>query len=343
MIGYPLNGYPAGALVSNRSSDWLAGLVARSAGESDPSFPLAVLSPGPSNSDHAPFWEASIPALMFIEPLKESMLIGSPYYHSLADTIDNVDFEQVDRITRIVVDFVERISVAEAEASLLPSDVVLLKGGYPVSNRAFAAGDTMTVRVAARNRGSDAPPAGSSMRLSILIENGSFARTLYSEVLPIPPPLDAETVETSVVLDESFLGANTIEASVSVRGMSDDPADNAAEVWLSVEGEEEVVLMHAVQPNPVMMGFRAASFCMNLSRGVDIGVSLYNLEGELIGTGFAGSQWGDALKAGMNCLRMDALFPGLGRLASGIYFYRLVVYDGNVASASYAGRFAVQE
>jgi hypothetical protein len=343
MIGCPLDGYPAGTVVSNPSSDWLAGLVAQAALESDPSFPLAVVSPGPSNSDHASFWEASIPAVMFIEPLKETMLIGSPYYHTLADTIDTIDFEQVDRMTRIVVDFIERTAAAGAEASLIPSDVVLLKRGYPVLNRAFSVGDTMTVRAAARNRGSEAAPPGSDMRLSITIGNGSFTRTLYSEVLPIPAPLDADTAEARVVLDESFLGANTIEASVSVRGMSDDPADNAAEVWLSVEGEEEVVLLHAVQPNPATSGIRGASFCVNLSRGVDIGISLYNLEGELIGTAYAGARWGEPLAAGMNCLRMGSLFPNVDRLASGIYFYRLVVYDEGVARTSLGGRFAVQE
>ncbi len=343
MIGYPLNGYPAGTVVSNPSSDWLAGMVVNAARESDPSFPLAVVSPGPSNSDHAPFWEASIPALMFVEPLKETMLIGSPHYHTIDDTIGTIDFEQVDRMTRIVVDFIERTAGAGAEASLCPSDVVLLKRGYPVLSRTFSVGDTMTVRVRARNRGSEAAPAGSEMRLSILIENGSLARTLYSEIHSIPAPLDADTAEARVVLDESFLGANTIEASLSVRGMNDDPADNAAEIWLSVEGEEEVVLMHAVQPNPVASGFRAASFCVNLSRAVDIGVTMYNLEGELIGTAYAGSGWGAPLAAGMNCLGMGTLFPNVGRLASGVYFYRLVVYDAGAARASYAGRFAVQE
>jgi hypothetical protein len=82
---------------------------------------------------------------------------------------------------------------------------------------------------------------------------------------------------------------------------------------------------------------------MNLSRGVDIGLTLYNLEGELIGTAYAGQRWGQPLGAGMNCLGMSALFPRVNRLASGVYFYRLVVYDGGVARKSYPGRFAVQE
>ena len=343
MIGYPLAGHPAGTVVSNTPSVWLSDMIAQAAGESDPSFPLTVVSPGPSNSDHAPFWEASIPAVMFIEPLKENMLIGSPYYHTLADTIGNLDFEQVERMTNIIVDFVERISTAGAEAALFPSDIVLLKRGYPSANRVFSVSDTMTVRAAARNRGSAEAPPGSSMRLTISIGNGSFVRTLYSEVLPIPAGLDAYTVEVNVVLDSGFLGADKIGVSLSVRGMSDDPDNNAVEVWMAVEGEEEVVLMHAVQPNPVASGLRSASFCMNLSRGVDIGLTLYNLEGELVGTAYAGSRWGQPLGAGMNCLGMSALFPRIDRLASGVYFYRLVVYDGGVARKSYPGRFAVQE
>jgi hypothetical protein len=344
MIGYPLAGYPAGTVISNAPSGWFSDMIAQAAGESDPSFPLAVVSPGPPNWDHAPFWEASIPAVTFTEPLKENMSIGSPYYHTLADTMGTLDFEQVERMTNIVVDFVERLSAASAEVALFPSDIVLLKGGYANTKRVYSVGDTMTVRAAVRNRGSAEAPAGSSMRLTISIENGSLVRTLYSEVLSIPDPLNADIVETEgVVLDRDFLGADKIGVSISVRGMSDDPDNNTVEVWMAVEGEEEVVLMHAVQPNPVAAGLRSASFCMNLSRGVDIGLTLYNLEGELIGTAYAGQRWGQPLGAGMNCLGMSALFPRVNRLASGVYFYRLVVYDGGVARKSYPGRFAVQE
>ncbi len=343
MIGYPLNGYPAGAVVSNPASDWLSGMIAEAALASDPSFPLAVVSPGPSNSDHAPFWEASIPAVMFIEPLRENLLIGSPYYHTLADTIGNVDFEQVERVTNVVVDFIDRIAGAGAEAALFPSDVALLRRGYPVTNRVFAVGDTMTVRAIARNRGSADAPAGSSMRFTISVENASFSRTLFSEVHSIPAALDADTAEAEVVLDRSFLGAGRIAVSISVRGMSDNSGNNSAEAWIAVEGEDEVVLMHSVQPNPVASGLRSASFCLNLSRGVDIALSLHNLEGELVGTAYAGSRWGLPLGAGMNCLAMSALFPRVDRLASGVYFYRLVVYDGGVERMSFPGRFAVQE
>jgi len=343
MIGYPFAGNPAGTVISNPASDWLSGMIAEAAGESDPSFPLAVVSPGPSNWDHASFWEASIPAVTFAEPLRENLLIGSPYYHTLADTSGNVDFEQVERITNIVADFVGRVSASGAEAALFPSDVVLLKRGYPNASRRYSLGDTMTVRAIVRNRGSADAPAGSGLRLAITIENGSFARTLYSEDLSVPAALDADTAEAKVVLDRGFLGADRIRVSISVRGMEDDPDDNAVEVWMAVQGEEEVVLMHAVQPNPVAKRFRSAYFCLNVSRGIDIGLTLYDLEGELVGTAYAGSRWGKPLAPGMNRLAMGDLFPRIDRLASGVYFYRLAVYDGGVERRSYRGRFAVQE
>jgi Zn-dependent M28 family amino/carboxypeptidase len=343
MIGYSFGGHQGGTVISNSPSDWLSDLIVEAAGESDPSFPLAVVSPGPPNWDHAPFWEASIPAVTFTEPLMENMSIGSPYYHTLADTLGNVDFDQVERMADIIVDFIEGISTTEAEAALFPSDIVLLRNGYPYSGRAFSVGDAMTVRAAVRNRGSAEAPAGSGMRLTISLENGSFVRTLRSELLPVPAALDADTVEAEVILDRSFLGADKIAVSISVSGMSDDPGDNAVEIWMAVQGEEELVLMHAVQPNPVGAGFRSASFCLNLARGIDIGLSLYNLEGELIGTAYAGSRWGQPLAAGLNRLGMGALFPRIDRLASGVYLYRLVVYDEGVARKSYPGRFAVQK
>jgi hypothetical protein len=44
----------------------------------------------------------------------------------------------------------------------------------------------------------------------------------------------------------------------------------------------------------------------------------------------------------MNCLELGTLFPRIDRLASGIYLYRLVLYEEGAARMSYPGRFAVE-
>jgi hypothetical protein len=88
--------------------------------------------------------------------------------------------------------------------------------------------------------------------------------------------------------------------------------------------------------------FRSASFCVNLAREGDLEIDIYTVEGERIAAGHAGSRWGSALGAGLNCFDCGALFPAVGSLASGMYLYRLTLIGGDGGSARATGRFAVE-
>jgi hypothetical protein len=54
------------------------------------------------NSDHAPFWQAGIPALFIFD----SSTARSHYVHSAADTIDKIDFDRLTDITQVLVNTV---------------------------------------------------------------------------------------------------------------------------------------------------------------------------------------------------------------------------------------------
>jgi len=57
---------------------------------------ILQFSPHALGSDHAPFWKAGIPALALID----TAALRSPFGHTLADTIDRLDFAQIERICK---------------------------------------------------------------------------------------------------------------------------------------------------------------------------------------------------------------------------------------------------
>ena len=150
-------------------------------------------------------------------------------------------------------------------------------------------------------------------------------------------------VEIPVILEESDAGENRVRASISVSGMPDDPSNNETLESFTVSGGSQVVLGHRFQPSPIRSSFPDAFFCVDLSREAELKIELLNIEGELLGRGFIGSGSGSPLSAGLNCFGCGDLFPGIERLAGGVYFYRLVLFDEAGSSQAVTGRFAVEK
>jgi hypothetical protein len=342
MLGYSAPGYKGAAILSNYLSGWFAEMVRESAEIRDPLLSLAVALPGPQNFDHASFWDSSLTAVTLTEPLDEHWGIIYPMYHTLGDTLLWIDFGLVERLTNLIVGFVADVGAAPAEIAIFPTDVTIFLNGSATLSRRFATGDSIGVRVRVRNRGGAEVPSGASGRVVISVENDQGVATLASEAIDLPEALGFRDIMISKVLGDEFIGANRLRAEVFVHGMDDARADNAQEVWMGVEGALGPILMHAVQPNPIGGTFRSASFCINLARGVNVGLELYTIEGERLGSAYIGARWGRPLEAGMNCMELGSLFPDIDRLASGVYLYRLVAYDDGTARSNYAGRFAVE-
>ena len=60
---------------------------------------IVAYQPMGLNSDHAPFWQAGIPALFIFD----SSTARSNYIHTPADTIDHIDFDRLAEITQALV------------------------------------------------------------------------------------------------------------------------------------------------------------------------------------------------------------------------------------------------
>ena len=60
-------------------------------------------------SDHAPFWRENIPALM----ITDTANFRYPYYHTLADTIDKLDFDFIKKVTQATIATVINMNVTK--------------------------------------------------------------------------------------------------------------------------------------------------------------------------------------------------------------------------------------
>jgi hypothetical protein len=342
MLGWPVDETPEGAVMTDLPSGWLADLLLDSIEFIDPLFPLRICRAGFSNYDHASFWLRSIPAVSLTEPLSESGFVLNPYYHTLRDTIGWIDFEQTRRITQILVGTVARFAEPAVEVQILPSDLQVYRGPVVTNQDLFDSGDSITVRVAVRNSGGGMPPAGSALTLRISIESNTGIHSIHFAEMEPPAPLHAVVAEIPLVVGERFAGGNRVIASFTVSGFEDDPSNNGAIKSFSVEGAAEVLLMHGFQPNPIRTVFSQASFCINLSGEANMVLEIFTIEGERIDRAFIGSGYGVPVQAGLNCIGCGALFPGVERLVSGVYPYRLTLFGSGGAPRHFTGRFAIE-
>jgi hypothetical protein len=343
MIGYrALGGAPGVLLMSNLRSGWLADLAIESFEAFDASLATRLYKPAVPYYDHTAFWEASVPAMTFSEPYDEDFRIQYPHYHSGADTMGWIDFDQVERITEAAGNFLLELFESEGECAMLASDIHFNWKGYTTIRRSFSVGDTLIVEFEPRNIGAADPPEGATLMLEIGIESRSGRESVHTSMHVPPPPLKSLHVEIPLVLDETYAGENRLRARISIGGMADDQANNEAVESFAVSGGSQVILDHRFQPNPIGSSFPEASFCVEISRETELKIELLSMEGELIGRAFLGSGSGRPLSVGLNSFRCGELFPAIDRLAAGVYLYRLVLFDPTGESRAFSGRFAVE-
>ncbi|MCU0638695.1 MAG: M20/M25/M40 family metallo-hydrolase [Candidatus Krumholzibacteria bacterium] len=342
MIGWSGEGFGA-TVMSDEYSGWLASLVEEVAGETHKDLPITVIRPGPWNWDHASFWEKTgipVSAVTLSEPLGKEGKILYPYYHTIEDTEEKIDFAQTEAIAQLVLDLILRTNGSGPELCVYDTDIVYYLDGVEMPLKRFTADDLITVVVKVRNTGG-APGSGAAARLLIDHETASGSRRIFSGEIEVPGTL--RTSDTSFDLDGAGLpaGGNMIRASVVATDPQDDPSNDSALSIFSVEAESGVLAGHNFRPNPVSGRFAEAMFCVNMEADADIHVEILNLEGESISTANLGYGYGVPLDPGYSCFRCGDIFPGVDRLASGVYLYRISLFLLDGTREEYRGRFAV--
>ncbi len=344
MIGYSDNGTGA-AVMSDFRSGWLADLIIEYASITDPSLEVSLIKPGPSNWDHASFWEREegrLPAITLAEPLEATGSIIYPHYHTVNDLIENVDFDQTRRIASLINGFIASFVGSPAENSMLEADLLVLVNGAIRHENVFQAGEEISLRPRVRNTGGTPPPEGAVVRLDVWLVNAGGRKRIYSDDLSPADPLRFSHVDIPLGTGSGLGGENVVTAEITVSGMDDDPSDNRASVSFIMEGTSNTIENHHFIPHPVNRPFSEARFCINSTEEVSLSLELFTLEGDLIGNAQLGAGVGSPVPSGLSCHSCGDMFPGITALASGIYMYRMVVIGGDGRRSQHHGRFAVE-
>ena len=342
MIGYSGNGTGA-SVMSDFRSGWLADMIMEHAALTDPSLEVSLIKPGPSNWDHASFWDREsgrLPAITLAEPLAFSGSIIYPDYHTVDDLIANVDFDQTRRIASLINGFIASFAGAPAENSMLEADLLVLVNDAIRYENVFQAGEEISVKPRIRNTGGTPPPVGASVRLDVWLENAAGRKNIYSGDLPPADPLRFSHVDILLGTGSGLGGENVVTAEISVSGMDDDPSDNRASVFFVMEGTGTAVENHHFSPNPVNRPFSEAMFCINASEELVLDLTIYTLEGDILGNARLGA--GVSVPSGLSCHSCGDMFPGINNLTSGIYMYRMIAVGDDGNSTVHLGRFAVE-
>ena len=95
------------AIIANRDSNHLIKPLLNTAKTYQPTLPLKALKvflgvekffPHLSRSDHAPFWESRIPAMMWTDTSE----FRNPNYHKASDTPESLDYEFMQRVVELL-------------------------------------------------------------------------------------------------------------------------------------------------------------------------------------------------------------------------------------------------
>ena len=100
------------AVVGNEPSSKLAHQITEGMRASEPALPIEqLIVPGQGDeftevrlSDHSPFWEHGIPAIM----ITDTAFFRNPNYHQASDTLDTLDLDFIRDTTEAVVGFLKR-------------------------------------------------------------------------------------------------------------------------------------------------------------------------------------------------------------------------------------------
>jgi hypothetical protein len=344
MLGYSGRGTGA-SIMSDFRSGWLADMIIEYAALTDPSLEIILIKPGPSNWDHASFWDREperLPAISLAEPLLPTGSIIYPDYHTVDDLISSVDLDQTGRIASLINGFIASFADSPAEISMLESDLLVLVNGAIRFENVFYAGEQVSLRPRIRNTGGGQPPHEASIYLDVWLENSTGRSRVFSGDIDAPDPLRFSYVDIDLGTGNDIWGGNIVTAEIAVDGMDDDTSDNSATATFVMEGSGSAVESHFFSPNPIDRPFEDAMFCINTSEEVNLTIEIFSMEGISLGSAKLGSGYGAPISTGLSCTSCGELFPGINNLASGVYLYSMYVYPADGSSVRYSGRFAIE-
>jgi len=282
-----------------------------------------------ARGDHASFWRAGVPAVMLADAQDGKGNPFYPYYHTTADTLSQVDIEQVCDNARLAVAYLARFAEVQGEPlcdlALTPGSVEWQWEGW--FYRPLVAGDSVKAVVRAVNR-------GGSMTLPVLYGyevhlGGDWVGPVVDEGIATVRVASGGVAQVEASWTTSPDTYGEIPFLISLHplsaGVEADLADNSVVANLSVMPPSTLVRNLHVFPNPADRPEQAnLRFEILLPEDDFTGVltlSVYDLEGDLAGRAELVRNYLGVkdIEIGINTVPLRDVVPEAGALAPGLY------------------------
>ncbi len=332
-------------IVTNTGTRWLADwLLDTTTGDyagAFPDFNVERIDIALAYSDHASFWANGYDGLIVIEhydPRDRNV-----NYHTINDRVDTVYPSQLASTARMCIGALARLIDPDATFNLV------LSGSDIGFTPSYLSSDTpVEVKLDVHAYGPD-----ESVELVLEVWDGEPDEgTLLDSTSLVRTMGGGEYVTRTFTWDlsEDDVGEHTLWARAVADGTDElTLTDNLASATVHVNSPRLFVNEHYTWPNPAS-GTGDVSFRYDLSKNAAaVEFDVYDLTGQRMGgldltyEQSAGTAGNAGLLSGWNDLGWDALGDGVDELASGVYIYRLAVWELGAAEETdmVTGRFAI--
>ena len=328
-------------IVTNPGSRWLADWIVATAeslyADQFPHFDVRRIDKALAYSDHASFWVNDYDAVVALENWNPRD--RNPTYHTVGDTMGptgSVFDTQLTAVARMITGAVARLADPESVVNLavFPDDVALYArhaGGSEYLTDHFVIGEPARVRVDVHAFGPDA-----DLDVTIELWDGSPDSGNLLATFTASGPMGGGEVLTYSYdwdLSDGDLGDHALSVRVTSSGadeltLSDNLADG---VPVRIDAPELFIAEHYAWPNPARDPSEL-SFAYRLSRETEgsVEIKVYDILGQEVGAALRSYSPGsenEGVLPGMNTVAWEALDSGGGDIPSGVYIYRVTVFD----------------
>jgi hypothetical protein len=276
-------------------SEWLSALIDDMAGTLGIDSTYTFNQSGIPTSDHASFWVAGIPGVMLADRTNKSRRPVYPYYHTLGDTLENLNMGQIADNVALVAGFLARFA-------LLPGDSLsdLLLTGSSIEcdwegrdfDQPLVAGEAVTATVRAVNIGA-AMPESAVYNFEVWVGELDRGRLIHRST-PLLELASGQPTDLSVSWDTDPETHGTVVHSFrllpAAAGVESDLGNNSATAVIEVMTSTGVIDDLHVFPNPITGGSDPMiAFDIFHPKGDDfkgtMEIWIFDLEGRQIGYG----------------------------------------------------------
>jgi hypothetical protein len=286
-----------------------------------------------AGSDHFHFWQQGYDAIFATEAANPR---NNPYYHTTADTAENISPEHLLKAAEVLIASIARFVETPVATDFVmnPGDITY-EGTQNQDLDEIYVGDELEIQVRVRNLGE---AAEGTLILSIWdgLPGDGGKKLDEAELDPSSISVSSVIAEFSWKLDGIDPGTHYLAATAKlVGGQETNTSNNSAFAPVLVRSEQLIVVDDFVWPNPVTGNMSSATLRYELSSEASVKVELLDLEGQVL------ASWENSHRtvgtpeenlgvlAGANDLPFDALEGSLSSISSGIYMYRIAAFSEN--------------